>query len=229
MHSEPTDQPLVVHAYIRVSGEQQAETRLGLDSQQEAIRRACDSRGYVIAGWHEDAAKSGRTCKRKGLQGILDIIQPGEGLIVAKLDRFSRSVRDFATLVERAKKEGWVPICLDPDLDLATPNGKLVANLIVSVSQWEADITGERTRAALAAKRARGEYVGGKPHITGQLARDIQSMRAAGMTFRGICASLEARGVPTPCGGVSWRPSSLQGVLTSGRTTSPMSQSSIGT
>jgi DNA invertase Pin-like site-specific DNA recombinase len=204
---------MIVHGYVRVSSGEQAETRLGLDAQRAAIARACGERGYTLDWFFEDAGLSGSSTRRPALQELLRVIRRGEGLMVAKLDRLSRSVHDFAGLVKVAQREGWVPVCLDPDLDLATPNGRLVANLVVSVSQWEAEVTGQRTREALAAKVARGERIGGTPLITGGLAEEIRSLRAGGLTLREICADLEARGVPTPRGGVRWRPSSLQGVL----------------
>jgi DNA invertase Pin-like site-specific DNA recombinase len=204
---------MVVYGYVRVSSGEQADSRLGLEAQREAISRACGQRGYVLRGFFEDAGISGGSTRRPALQELLRVVAPGEGLVVAKLDRLSRSVHDFAGLVKVAQREGWVPVCLDPDLDLATPNGRLVANLVVSVSQWEAEITGQRTREALAAKAARGEAFGGAPLITGGLAEEIRGLRAGGLTLRAICADLERRGVPTPRGGRVWRPSSLQGVL----------------
>lgn len=213
-----------VWGYIRVSTNEQADSRLGLEAQMAAIVGACEQRGYELLGIHEDAGFSGSTLNRPALDELLANVQRGESVMFSKLCRVSRSIHDFPGLMKRAGREGWHPICLDPDLDLATPNGELVANVLVSVLTWERRIIGQRTKEALDAKRARGEYVGGKPHIVGELARDIQAMRATGMTYRAICTDLEARGVPTPRGGSSWRPSSLQGVLTSGRTSSPMSQ-----
>lgn len=205
--------PLRVHGYLRVSSGEQADTRLGLDTQRQAIERACEYRGYELIGFYEDAGKSGAKMTRPALQEAIANVRPGEGIIVSKLDRLSRSVGDFAALVKLAQKRRWHPICLDPDLDLATPNGRLVANLIVSVAQWEAEITGQRMREVAQRKLERGEPTGCKPLIVGELAADIHELRAAGLTMQAICMDLERRGVPTPRGGVRWRPSSLQGVL----------------
>jgi DNA invertase Pin-like site-specific DNA recombinase len=204
---------MIVHGYIRVSTDEQADSRLGLEAQRASVSEACVRRGYDLAGFFEDAGLSGGSTRRPALQELLGTVRAGEGIVVAKLDRLSRSVHDFAGLVKVARREGWSPIVLDPDLDLATPNGRLVANIIVSVAEWEADIIGQRTREALQAKVARGERVGGTPLITGGLAEEIRELRAGGLTLREICADLEARGVPTPRGGLVWRPSSLQGVL----------------
>jgi DNA invertase Pin-like site-specific DNA recombinase len=203
---------VIVHGYVRVSSDEQAGSRLGLEAQRAAIAAACVHRGYELSGFFEDAGLTGSNTRRPALEGVLARVGRGEGVIVAKLDRLSRSVHDFAGLIKRAQRERWSPICLDPDLDLATPNGRLVANLIVAVSQWEAEIIGQRTSEALRAKVARGERVGREPVIVGGLADEIRVMRGS-MSMRAICAELEARGVPTPRGGVRWRPSSLQGVL----------------
>lgn len=204
---------MIVYGYVRCSSEEQADSRLGLEAQRAAISGYCERKGYVLQGFFEDAGFSGANTRRPALQELLGTIGRGEGLVVAKLCRLSRSVHDFAGLVRAADRAGWLPVCLDPELDLATPNGRLVANILASVVQWEADIVGQRTREALAAKRRRGEPLGGLPVIVGPLAEEIRELRAGGLSMRAICADLERRGVPTPRGGLSWRPSSLQGVL----------------
>lgn len=206
------DKGLAVYGYVRVSSEEQADSRLGLEAQRSAITEACERRGYALQGFYEDAGISGRTTVRPALQEALGVVSRGEGIVVAKLCRLSRSVHDFAGLVKTSRREGWSPIVLDPDLDLSTPNGRLVANIIASVAEWESDIIGQRTSEALRAKVARGERVGASPVIVGELAAEVQQMRKS-MTMRAICDDLNARGVPTPRGGSCWRPSSLQGVL----------------
>lgn len=203
---------LVVYGYVRVSSEEQADSRLGLEAQRSAITEACERRGYALRGFYEDAGVSGRTTVRPALQEALSVVSRGEGIVVAKLCRLSRSVHDFAGLVKLAQRSGWSPIVLDPDLDLATANGRLIANILASVVEWESDMIGQRTREALAAKVARGERVGAEPVIVGELAAEVQAMHRT-MSMRAICADLNARGVPTPRGGSCWRPSSLQGVL----------------
>src|SRR4051812_5678544 len=77
-----------------------------------------------------------------------------------KLDRLSRSVVDFAGLLTDARKRGFNIAALDLGLDLSTPQGERVANVIASVAQWEPRIVGERTREDLAIKRAQGVRLG---------------------------------------------------------------------
>ena len=80
--------------------------------------------------------------------------------MVAKLDRLSRSIIDFATLLEEARRLGFNVAALDLGLDLSTPQGGTGSDVIASVAQWERRIIGERTREALAVKRADGVRIG---------------------------------------------------------------------
>jgi DNA invertase Pin-like site-specific DNA recombinase len=92
----------------------------------------------------------------------LDILTKGEAhaLVVTKLDRLTRSVSDLADLMERAQAEGWALVVIELGIDTTTSGGRLVANVMASVSQWEREAIGERTKAALAVKRAEGHRLG---------------------------------------------------------------------
>ena len=105
-----------VHGYIRVSTEEQADSRLGLEAQRHAIERAVSLRGWELLCVHEDAGLSGKGMKRPALASALSLIQPGEALMVSKLDRLSRSVHDASGLMEEAVSAGWALVSLDPDL-----------------------------------------------------------------------------------------------------------------
>lgn len=203
-------------AYIRVSTGEQSDSRLGLEAQSQAIREAAVRRGMEVVATYEDAGFSGGSLRRPAVSDLLSDVRRGEAIIVAKLCRISRSIVDFSGLVERSKREGWSLVVLDPDIDLSTPNGRLVANVLASVAEWERDIIGQRTSEALRAKVARGERVGAAPVVVGALAERIQSLRDGGESLRSICSVLNSEGVPTPRGGRVWRPSSLEGVLTRG-------------
>src|SRR6185437_7338010 len=99
-----------------------------------------------------------KNLKRPHLQAALAACRAGEatGLVVAKLDRLSRSLIDFARLLEEAKKHGFNVVALDLGVDLSTPSGEFLANVMASAAQWERRIIGERTKSALAVKRAQG-------------------------------------------------------------------------
>jgi DNA invertase Pin-like site-specific DNA recombinase len=136
-------------------------------------------------------------------------------LAVAKLDRLSRSVLDFANLMVRSTKLGWGLVALDLGVDTTTASGKLVANVMVSVAEWERDIIGQRTREALAEKRAAGTRLGGPQLVPLAAVQRIVEARQAGGTLRAIAASLTTDGVPTARGRASWSASSVQAVLAS--------------
>lgn len=125
-------------------------------------------------------------------------------LAVAKLDRLSRSLLDFAGLVARAQREGWALIALDLALDMTTPAGGLVANVMASVAEWERKVIGQRTKDALAVKRAQGVRLGRPPTMCPQAVAFIGELRAEGRSYRAIASELDKRGIPTAQGGRMW-------------------------
>ena len=106
------------------------------------------------------------------------------GLLVAKMDRLSRSVVDGAGLMERAAREGWALHFADLDIDTSTPAGEMAANIIISGSQYERRLISQRTRDALAAKRARGERLGAAPALPLEVTRRIVAERPTDGHFR---------------------------------------------
>jgi site-specific DNA recombinase len=84
-------------------------------------------------------------------------------VIIAKLDRLTRSVKDLAELLERFTRRGVSLVSVADSLDTRSAAGRLVLNIMVSVSQWEREAIGERTRDAMHHKRANGERVGRSP------------------------------------------------------------------
>jgi DNA invertase Pin-like site-specific DNA recombinase len=162
-----------------------------------------------------DEGASGRSLDRPGLRSALERIAAGEasGLVAAKLDRLSRSALDFARLVERSQRAGWTLAVLDIGVDMTTPNGRLVGGVLVQVAQWERELIGERTRAALAEAKAEGVRVGRPASVPPEVVRRIRRRRKAGWSLPRIADRLEEEGVPTGHGGKRWRPSSVASVL----------------
>jgi len=203
-----------VVGYIRVSTNEQHLSGLGLGAQREAIRAECERRGWNLLKIEEDVS-SGAKRDRPGLSAAVDAVASGEadGLIVAKLDRLSRSVAQFANLLERFRARGWGLIILDIGIDTTTVMGEAMATMAATFAQVERRRIGERTREALAVKKRQGVRLGRPPSISPRLARRIRSMRSRGMTLQAICDRLNAEAVPTPRGGSTWRPTSLRSVL----------------
>jgi DNA invertase Pin-like site-specific DNA recombinase len=197
-----------VIGYLRVSTVDQEH---GIDAQRAAILAEAVRRDWEVV-WFADEGKSGKDIDRPGITAALDLLKRGEvaSLVVAKLDRLSRSLPDFARLLETSAKQGWSIVALDLNLDTSTPTGKLVASIMASVAQWEREVIGLRTKEALAAAKAKGVRIGRPGLQDPQVVRRIRRERKAGLTYRSIADRLNAGSVPLPGGGQRWHPNSVR-------------------
>jgi DNA invertase Pin-like site-specific DNA recombinase len=202
-----------VVGYARVSTVEQGESGASLKAQREAIEMECNRRRWDLARIEDDVL-SAKSMKRPGLQSVLSDCRGGSvnGIVVAKLDRLSRSVVDFGRLLREATANGWNIVALDFGLDLSKPQGKLVANVLISVAEWEREMIGLRTREALAVKRAEGVRLGRPPLIGEEVLRRIRRERKRGRTLRAIADRLNSDQVPTGHGG-RWHASTIHAVL----------------
>jgi DNA invertase Pin-like site-specific DNA recombinase len=203
-----------VIGYTRVSTEEQADSRLGLDAQHAAITRYATMQGWEVE-WLTDAGVSGKSLDRPALQAALGMLQRREAtvLVVAKLDRLSRSVADFAGLLEVAQKRGWSIVAIDLGVDTSTSAGELVANVMASVARWERRIIGERTSAALKAAQARGIHVGRPNSVSPAAEQRLYELRAQGLSHVKVAEALNAERVPTAHGGKAWHSSTVARIL----------------
>jgi DNA invertase Pin-like site-specific DNA recombinase len=202
--------------YVRVSTDEQEDAGGGLAAQRAALAAAADRDGWSLIRVAQDVA-SGATpaAQRPGLFGAITAIERGEadGLVVSKLDRLSRSLHDFAAVMERAQCRRWRLVALDLGVDTATPQGEMMAGVLALFAQFERRLIGQRTREALAAKRAAGVRLGRPPSIDHEVAELVLARRADGAGLQRICDELNEAGVPTPRGGRRWRPSSIRCLL----------------
>jgi DNA invertase Pin-like site-specific DNA recombinase len=213
----PPGTPLQVVLYSRVSTAEQAESGAGLVAQETALKGHAAHRGWQVVAHLTDAGVSGKSLSgRPALSEALQLVATGEAdaLAVAKLDRLSRSLLDFAGLMVRSQAEGWALVALDVDVDTTTPSGRLVANVMASVAEWEREI-GARTRDSLAARRAQGVVLG-RPRAASQVAVDrARALRVAGLSYAACAEQLTAEGVPTAHSGARWYASTVRKVLLS--------------
>jgi DNA invertase Pin-like site-specific DNA recombinase len=200
-----------VIGYLRVSTREQADSGLGLDAQRRAITDEAERRGWKVT-WCVDDGYTARNVNRPGLQEALRLLRRKQAvaLVVAKLDRLSRSVVDFARTTEVARRQRWAVVSLDPAVDMTTPNGRLVANILASVAEWESDIIGQRTADAMAEAKAKGARFGRERCMPPEVVDRILTEHASGATYNAIAKGLDADAVPTPNGGQRWYPSTVR-------------------
>ncbi len=202
-------------AYIRVSTSEQGISGLGLEAQRQAIQAAAAHRHWRLT-FIEDTG-SGKDLNRPGLTAALASLRAGQaaGLVIAKLDRLSRSLIDFAALMDRARREGWALVSLDLGVDTSTPQGEMLANVMATFAQFERRLISERTKAALAVLRAQGRQLGRPAVLSPALVSLVRQWRAAGCSLGAIAQRLNEDGVPCAHGGRQWYPSTVRAVLRS--------------
>jgi DNA invertase Pin-like site-specific DNA recombinase len=204
-----------VLGYVRVSTSEQASRGAGLEAQRRAIIAECERRGWHLVETIEDAGYSARDLRRPGIQEALRALEAGKAsaLVVAKLDRLSRSMLDFSKLMAKATSEHWALVALDVAVDTSTPSGEAMANMLATFAQFERRLISQRTKEALAVKRAAGVRLGRPPTLPQTVVRRIQRQRARGDSLRKIAEDLNGEGVPTAQGGVQWYAATVRHVL----------------
>lgn len=204
--------------YIRVSTDDQGLNGAGLAAQEAAIRDEAKRRGWEIESIISDT-HSGKTMNRLGVQAALAKIEAGaaEALICSKLDRLTRSVRDFADLLARAQDQGWALVLLDANIDTTTAEGEMVATNIANFAQFERRRIGERTKAGLRQRRSEGKRLGRPRSLPAATVTRIKNLRGdpdkPKRSYGAIAEYLNERGVPTAQGGERWHASTVRAIL----------------
>lgn len=203
-----TDPKLAV-AYLRVSTEEQ---HLGPEAQRAAVEAWAAREGVSVVAWHADQGVSGAADldERPGLLAALDGLRAHRAglLVVAKRDRLARDVVVAATIERAAGSLGARVVSADGTANGDTPADAFMRTILDGAAAYERALIRSRTRAALAAKKARGERVGTVPYgyriEGGAMVRDeaeqgviavVRELRAAGLTVRAIVDALASRGV----------------------------------
>lgn len=196
--------------YIRVSTEEQERSGLGVEAQQTAIEAECERRGWTLE-LIADLGRSGKEVNPQ-LRRALDLLssRQADGLMVSKLDRLARSVRHASAIINDAQERGWNLIVLDNALDLSTPGGRAMANMLATFAELERDLISTRTKEALAARARRGEPNGRRSAIPAGLLRRIVLSRDAGASFSRIARELTHEGQLSPTGLDRWQESTVR-------------------
>jgi len=226
--------------YIRVSTNEQGEQGVSLDAQRRKVRGYAELYDIHLVDVVEEVESAKTVADRPRLLAVLERLANGEAdaIVVPKLDRLTRSVRDLLDLVDRLQDEGWQLLSVEEQLDTRSPNGRLVMGILALISQWERETIGERTRQALAELQEQGVKIGrapfgwryaAEPDGSGRrplVADEVQQItieyiktrRAQGHTLRRIADSLNAITM-RPANGSRWWPSTVRSILEQKETT----------
>lgn len=216
-----------VIGYSRVSTESQFRAGVSVEMQEQRIRDwALVNGGRVFACFQDAGLSGGRVENRPGLCAALDATGREDVLIVYSLSRLARSTRETLAIAERLEAVGANLVSLCERIDTTSAAGKMVFRMLAVLSEFERDQIAERTRHALAQKRAKGEKTGGTvpwgwAAAEGRLRRDdeqwevtewILSRRGEGWSYRSIAAALSQRGVRTKTGLATWNPKTIRAI-----------------
>ncbi len=224
-----------VVGYTRVSTEDQAREGVSLAAQRAKLEAYAVAMDLELVAVREDAGVSASTLDRPGLRAALEDLGAGraDALLVAKLDRLTRSVRDLGALLEEYFARRFGLLSIADAVDTRTAGGRLVLHVLASVSQWEREAIGERTSDALQHLKRLGVRLGGEAlgwrrsdeedddgrkvvevdsRERATVARIVQ-LRRSGASLRAICERLAAEGRATKRGG-RWAAATVAKVLT---------------
>lgn len=213
--------------YMRVSTEDQAREGFSLPEQKERLKAYCKFNSYKIVEYYTDAGISAKTGNHRpeydrmledGKQGKINMI------IALKLDRITRSTRDWETLMDYLEKYNINIAFVNDDINTTTANGKMVSRIMMSVSQNEIERTSERTIIGLEGAIKQGHIPARAPlgykHIDKRLVPDsltkdivirIYNLYFEGLTYNTIAKLFNKEKV---CGKTNWKDTSILKIIT---------------
>lgn len=206
-------------AYLRVSTDKQADEGVSLDAQRARVEQYAALYDLDLVAIEVDA-ETAKTLARPALARALAALRSrkADALLIYKLDRLTRSVRDLGDLLDNYFGPGGPAVLLSvsDQIDTRTASGRMVLNILTSVAQWEREAISERTATAMQHKKSCGEYTGGPAPYGWTVGHDgvhlveladeqaviaaIRNLRAAGLSLRAIVAELDRRGVVSRAG-----------------------------
>lgn len=136
---------------------------------------------------------SGTTADRPNLKATLEYLREGDVLVITKLDRLARSTFHLTQIADKLKNEGIELVVLDQNIDTSTPTGKLLFNMLASISQFETEIRKERQLEGIAKAKEKGVRFGAKRKLTDKQINDLKEKRKEGVLIKelmsqyGIC------------------------------------------
>lgn len=196
--------------YIRVSTDLDRQA-LGAQAQRASIEQWAEKSGVNVAHWFVEEVTGGAPLDRRPilLQAIAMVAVVGaSGLVVQRLDRFSRDPITAALAESELRKHSASLICSDGHGGGSDATSELIRGILLSVARFEKALIRSRIKAALAVKRSRGERIGAPPYGTKVEGKNLiphpeeiairdrlRALRASGLTIRGVCDQATAEGL----------------------------------
>lgn len=227
---------LHVIGYVRVSTKEQADEGVSLEIQEDKLRAYCGLHDLELLEVVVDAGKSAKDLNRPGIQTVLEALRSGraQGVVVAKLDRLTRSLVDLHSLIRDyfGNDRPHKLFSVADHIDTTTAVGRMILNLLMTIAQWQREDIQERVQDGHDKVRARGSRPGCVPfgrrlvnpddpadkrleddpdEVSPLL--DIVTMHLEGQSYRAIAAAMTARGIATKTGRDQWSPASIQSIL----------------
>lgn len=215
-------------AYARVSTLEQANEGISLGAQQKRLEAHCIAKGWDLVKVVVDAGASAKNLNRDGAREILELVRRRacDVIVVVKLDRMFRNASDALNTTNEFRRFGVDFASLTEDFDTSTAAGKMFFSLIASFAEFERNLIGDRTREALASKKADGYRVGEVPlgfeadddgllvpvEEEQRVVDRILGLREQGYGYLRIAKQLNRERVPAKKGG-KWYPKTVRGVL----------------
>lgn len=212
--------------YIRVSTQEQATHGYSLDAQTAKLQAYASLYDIELIDIVVDAGVSAKSLKREGLQRVLATLDNGgaDAVLIFKLDRLTRSVKDWNVLIEKYFTHKAL-LSVSDQIDTRTAAGRLCLNVLMSVAQWERESTGERTSMVLQHKKLQGHHCGAFPYGYETVEKELspigdeyaaiammRQMKADGATLQTIADELNTQGIATKRGG-KWYPTTIKKIV----------------
>jgi len=178
-----------VAIYARVSTINKGQD---VDMQLNELRAYCQQKGWAIAHEYVDKGISGSKASRPQLNRLMEHASEHrfDAVLVWKLDRFGRSVRHLVNAIAELESSNVAFISLRDNIDLTTPVGRLMFNVIASMAQFERELIAERVKAGMANARSKGKQIG-RPSLDID-SKQIASLKASGLSWNGVSDAIGA-------------------------------------
>ena len=163
----PRKKSLQLIGYVRVSrvAGRDGDSFISPTVQRERVQRYAAAHGHTVVDVVEELDAPGTRYDREGFQRALERVEAGEadGIIVARLDRFARSLPDALRAIQRLDETGGQLIVEDLGIDTTTPSGRLVRNVMLSLAEWQLGVIRENWSTARAHAVERGVHISATP------------------------------------------------------------------